>query len=91
MGETHKAESKVVVEFCPEDLPLTGAQKLKLKKLVGARWNPETDIVRMSCEMYEHQAQNKRYLVDLVRKTIEAAKVRAGRRVVGADVGVAAC
>ncbi len=75
MGEFHPAERKVVVEFCPSDLELSEIQQLKLKKLVGPRYNPETGIVRMSCEMFEHQAQNKRYLGDLVEKLIVEAKV----------------
>jgi small subunit ribosomal protein S35 len=75
MGEFHPAEKKVVVQFSPADLPLTPAQQLKMKKLVGARWNPETDMVKMSCEMFEHQAQNKRYLGDLVNKLIAESKV----------------
>ncbi|KAK0708384.1 mitochondrial ribosomal subunit protein-domain-containing protein [Lasiosphaeris hirsuta] len=75
MGEFHPADRKVVVEFCPTDLKtLTEAQQLKLKKLAGSRYNPEKDIVRMSCERYEHQAQNKRYLGDLVDKMMVMAK-----------------
>ncbi len=67
MGETHPAANKVVLEFCTRDLPkLTEAQRIKLVKLVGVRYNPETDLVKMSCEMFETQAQNKRYLGDLV-------------------------
>jgi small subunit ribosomal protein S35 len=76
MGEFHPADRKVVVEFCPSDIPgLTEAQQLKLKKLAGARYNPEKDIVKMSSERFEHQAQNKRYLGDLVDKMITTAKV----------------
>ncbi|KAI0009877.1 mitochondrial ribosomal subunit protein-domain-containing protein [Xylariaceae sp. FL0662B] len=74
MGEFHPAENKVVVEFSPQDLPLDDAQQLKLKKLLGPRYNPETDIAKMSCEQFEHQAQNKRYLGDLVDKLIARAK-----------------
>ena len=77
MGEFHPAERKVVVEFCPADFDLTPVQELKLKKLVGPRYNPETEIVHMSCEMFEHQAQNKRYLSDMVDKLIAEAKVRS--------------
>lgn len=67
MGETHPAANKVVLEFCTRDLPkLTEAQRIKLVKLVGVRYNPEKDLVKMSCEMFETQAQNKRYLGDLV-------------------------
>lgn len=75
MGEFHPAEKKVVVEFCPADLDLTTVQQNKLKKLVGVRFNPETEIVRISCEQFEHQAQNKRYLGDLVDRLIVEAKV----------------
>ena len=77
MGEHHPAEKKIVVEFCPEDLPLTEAQQLKLKKLAGARYNGATGIVKMSCEMFEEPAQNKRYLLDLVKKLVQAARVRS--------------
>jgi len=75
MGEFHPADRKVVVEFCPEDLTdLTEVQVLKLKKLAGPRYNPEKDIIKMSCEQFEHQAQNKRYLGDLIEKMIATAK-----------------
>ncbi|KAJ3563044.1 hypothetical protein NPX13_g8338 [Xylaria arbuscula] len=74
MGEFHPAEKKVVVEFSPRDMPLDEAQQQKLRKLLGARWNPETDIAKMSCEQFEHQAQNKRYLGDLVTKLVAQAK-----------------
>ncbi|KAI1454470.1 mitochondrial ribosomal subunit protein-domain-containing protein [Annulohypoxylon moriforme] len=74
MGEFHPAESKVVVEFSPRDLPLNDAQQLKMKKLLGPRYNPETDVAKMSCEQFEHQAQNKRYLGDLVEKLVARAK-----------------
>lgn len=75
MGETHPAAKKVVLEFCTHDLPnLTEAQRIKLVKLVGVRYNPETDLVKMSCEMFETQAQNKRYLGDLVDTLMAEAK-----------------
>ena len=75
MGEQHPAEKKVVVEFTPEDIPdLTPVQKLKLKKLAGVRYNPETQIIKMSSEMFDTQAQNKRYLGDLVDSLIKEAK-----------------
>ena len=77
MGEYHPAEKKVVVEFCPEDLPLTPEQVLKLKKLAGIRYNPERNVVKMSCEAYGQPAQNKRRLGDLVNKLVEEAKVVA--------------
>ncbi|KAK4134005.1 mitochondrial ribosomal protein [Trichocladium antarcticum] len=75
MGEFHPADRKVVVEFCPADCAGLGeVQQLKLKKLAGARYNPEKDMIKISCERFEHQAQNKRYLGDLVDKMITTAK-----------------
>lgn len=77
LGEKHPAEPKVVVEFAPEDLGLTPVQTEKLIKIAGVRYNPATRVVKMSCEMFEQQAQNKRYLSDLVDTLIEEAKVCA--------------
>ncbi|KAK2056572.1 mitochondrial ribosomal protein [Colletotrichum caudatum] len=74
MGEYHPAERKVVVQFSPADLKLSPVEADKLRKLVGPRYNPETDMIKMSSEKYEHQAQNKRYLSDLVDKLIATAK-----------------
>ncbi|KAI0164239.1 mitochondrial ribosomal subunit protein-domain-containing protein [Hypoxylon sp. FL1284] len=74
MGEYHPAEHKVVVEFSPKDMPLTEAQQSKMRKLLGPRYNPETDVAKISCEQFEHQAQNKRYLGDLVQKLVAQAK-----------------
>ncbi|KAM0519471.1 hypothetical protein ACHAPE_003645 [Trichoderma viride] len=74
MGESHPAEKKVVVQFAPDDLGLTDVQTEKLKKLAGPRYNPETELVKMSSESFEHQAQNKQYLVNLVNDLITAAK-----------------
>jgi len=75
MGETHPAQKKIVLEFCTRDLPsLSEPQRIKLIKVVGPRYNPETDIVKMSSEMFETQAQNKRYLGDLVDTLIAEAK-----------------
>ena len=75
MGEAHPAAKKVVVEFAPADLPdLDEKEKLKLVKLAGARWNPDKEIVRMSCESFETQAQNKRFLGDTIWKLLEEAR-----------------
>ena len=75
MGEAHPGSKKIVLEFCTRDLHvLTEPQRIKLVKLVGSRYNPENDIVKMSSEMFETPAQNKRYLGDLVDTLIEEAK-----------------
>lgn len=66
----------MVVEFSPGDLGLTDIQEMKLKKLAGSRYNPTKETVKMSCESFEHQAQNKRYLAELVQKLVADAKVR---------------
>lgn len=74
MGDNHPAEKKVVVQFAPDDLGLTPVQADKLKKLAGPRYNPEKELIKMSCESYPHPAQNKRYLSALVDDLIAAAK-----------------
>ncbi|KAF8252322.1 hypothetical protein K440DRAFT_504399, partial [Wilcoxina mikolae CBS 423.85] len=74
MGEEHPAESKVVVAFKTSDLFLTVVERRKFVKLVGSRYNPQTKMVKMSCEMFEHQAQNKRYLSDLIDKLLAEAR-----------------
>ncbi|RAH72195.1 mitochondrial 37S ribosomal protein mS35 [Aspergillus aculeatinus CBS 121060] len=77
MGEEHPAQHKVVVELASKDLTpkhLTEAQRQTFLKLVGVRYNPDTDIVRMSCEKFQHRAQNKRYLGDLIQSLLKEAK-----------------
>ncbi|KAI6248067.1 37S ribosomal protein S24, mitochondrial [Erysiphe necator] len=75
MGEQHPAENKVVLEFCILDIPdLTEIQRDKLRKLAGTRWNPAEDVVKMSCESYETQAQNKRYLGNVFESLLREAK-----------------
>jgi len=75
MGEAHPAASKVVLTFDPHMIPgLTGAQREKMLKLVGTRYDFSKRRVKMSCESFETQAQNKRYLGDVVGKLIKEAK-----------------
>ena len=75
MGEAHPAAKKVVLQFCTRDLAsLTEPQRIKLIKLVGVRYNPDTDVVKMSCEKFEEPAQNKRYLGDMVEKLVKEAQ-----------------
>ncbi|KAI9758915.1 MAG: N-acetylglucosaminyldiphosphodolichol N-acetylglucosaminyltransferase catalytic subunit alg13 [Chaenotheca gracillima] len=75
LGESHPAAKKIVLEFCTSDMPdLTTVQRHKLIKLAGPRYNPQTDIIKMSCEMFESAAQNKRYLGDLVGTMLREAR-----------------
>jgi small subunit ribosomal protein S35 len=78
MGESHPAEKKVVVEFNTKDLQkaanLSEPQRIKMIKLAGVRYNPSTDVIRMSSERFEHAAQNKRYLGDVVNNLVKEAK-----------------
>ncbi|GAB1737400.1 hypothetical protein NU219Hw_g1545t1 [Hortaea werneckii] len=74
MGEQHPASRKVVVEFHPGHLHLTGPQRTKLCKLAGPRYNPTTDTIKMNCESFATQAQNKRFLGDTIAKLMAEAK-----------------
>ncbi|PLB50288.1 hypothetical protein P170DRAFT_463531 [Aspergillus steynii IBT 23096] len=77
MGEQHPAENKVVMEVSTKDLApkyLSAEQLQTLLKLVGPRYNPNSEIIRMSCEKFTTKAQNKRYLGDLINTLIKEAK-----------------
>lgn len=77
MGEQHPAEPKVVLEVSTNDLTpkyLTAAQRQTFIKLAGPRYNPQTGIVKMSCEKFSSRAQNKRYLGDQVSLLIKEAR-----------------
>ncbi|KAM3425004.1 hypothetical protein BST61_g6974 [Cercospora zeina] len=73
-SELHPASRKVVVDFKVASLGLRPTEQEKLKKLAGSRYNPETKVVKMSCESFETIAQNKRYLADTLDKLIAEAK-----------------
>lgn len=74
LGEHHPAAKKVVVEFTPGHLGLSARQRTKFIKLVGARYDPLKNLVRMSCESHESQAQNKRSLGATIAELIRSAK-----------------
>lgn len=75
LGDAHPQTNKVVVMFRLEDLEqLSEKEKMKLRKLCGSRYNPETETVRMSCESFESQLQNKRYLGDTIQKLLAEAQ-----------------
>lgn len=73
-GELHPAANKVVVEFGVADLKdLTEEQRDTLRKIAGPRRDPVTDLVKMSCESFPSQAQNKRFLGDTIANLIKEA------------------
>ena len=53
---------------------LSQVQRDKLIKLCGARYNPSTQLVRLSCDSFPSQAQNKRYLADRINKLLTEAR-----------------
>lgn len=74
-GAQHPADKKVVVEFAPNDISdLTEVQRMKMIKLAGVRYNPSTGLIKIASESMETQAQNKRYLGDLINKLIKESK-----------------
>lgn len=48
--------------------------RVKLKKLLGPRYNPQTRLARLSCDAHATQAQNKRALGDTIATLIAAAE-----------------
>ena len=43
-------------------------------KLAGPRYDPQTDAIKLSCESFASQAQNKRYLGDVIQNLVRTAK-----------------
>lgn len=43
-------------------------------KLAGPRYNPSTGIIKLSCEQFDTQAQNKRFLGTTIETLIKEAK-----------------
>lgn len=78
LGENHPAAKKVVCEFTTTDLAaaasLSPVQRVKLQKLLGVRYNPATDLARLSSENFAEPAQNKRYLGDLINSLVTASR-----------------
>ncbi|KAJ8115055.1 hypothetical protein OPT61_g3213 [Boeremia exigua] len=74
LGESHPAANKVVVEFSPSDMDLTDVQRSKLIKLSGPRYNPSSDIIKLSTEQFDTQTQNKRFLGETIQALLTEAK-----------------
>lgn len=74
LGESHPATNKVVVEFSAAAMKLPPTQRDKLIKLAGVRYNPSTDMIKMSCEQFDTQAQNKRFLGETITALLKEAK-----------------
>lgn len=55
-------------------MALTQPQRDKLIKLAGVRYNPDTDIIKMSCESFDTQTQNKRFLGETITNLLKEAK-----------------
>ncbi|KAL5118893.1 37S ribosomal protein S24, mitochondrial [Pleosporales sp. CAS-2024a] len=74
VNEKHPAANKVVVEFDPSDLSLAAPCVAKLIKLAGPRFNPSTNMIKLSCEKFDTQTQNKRFLGDTIAGLIKEAQ-----------------
>jgi len=74
LGESHPAANKVVVEFSPSDLGLAPQQRDKLIKLSGPRYNPSSDLIKLSAEQFDTQTQNKRFLGETITSLVAEAK-----------------
>jgi len=85
LGENHPAAKKVVLTASVKKLrralegkrphPVDDGWEHKFKLLCGTRYNPETDMIHMSCEQFPYPAQNKRWLSDKIDQMINLASV----------------
>lgn len=62
------------MEFSPSDLGLTSIQRAKLIKLSGPRYNPSSDLIKLSTEQFDTQTQNKRFLGQTISSLIREAQ-----------------
>lgn len=74
LNESHPAANKVVVEFDPTDLSLPATSVSKLIKLAGPRYNPTKSLIKLSCEKFTTQVQNKRFLGETIAALVAEAK-----------------
>lgn len=74
IGEEHPASRKVVLSFKTSNLDLNSRELHKLRLLAKTRYDPNTDIFKMSSELFEESAQNARYLSDVLERLIKEAK-----------------
>ncbi|KAF0560685.1 mitochondrial ribosomal subunit protein-domain-containing protein [Gigaspora margarita] len=73
IGEDHPLQNKVVMTVKEKDLPLTKEQLHKFKVLCGPRFNGKGKF-KFSCEKFPHQAQNKKYLSDLMDRLLDESR-----------------
>lgn len=75
IGESnHPAAPKVVLTVDTKSLPLTDAELHKFLLLVGSRYDPVKEQIKMSCEKFQDRSQNFKWLSDTVDKLINEAK-----------------
>lgn len=79
MGQTHRGEAKIVVEaqasaiakkYFGSDAKLAAKRLHKLKLLCGPRYDPSTGAVHISSESFPNSVQNKKYLVDTLKRLL---------------------
>ncbi|KAI8982007.1 mitochondrial ribosomal subunit protein-domain-containing protein [Mycotypha africana] len=74
VGEGHPVERKVVLSVKVDDLKLDAEEKHKFLLLSGPRYNVNTGELTMSCERFPQIKQNKKFLIDALKKLVKEAK-----------------
>ncbi|KAI9232751.1 MAG: mitochondrial ribosomal subunit protein-domain-containing protein [Podila humilis] len=75
LGEAnHPAAPKVVLTVPTKSLPLTNPELHKFLLLVGPRYDPVKEQIKMSCEKFADRSQNFKWLSDVMDKLINEAK-----------------
>ncbi|KAF9430062.1 37S ribosomal protein S24, mitochondrial [Podila epigama] len=75
LGEpNHPAARKVVMTVPTKSLPLTNPELHKFLLLVGPRYDPVHEQIKMSCERFADRSQNFKWLSDVLDTLINEAK-----------------
>ena len=72
-------EHRVTLKVEMRHIPLTRAERLVLKEIVGNRLDDDTDTLQLSSSQFGSRIENKRHVVSMLERAVESAKQLTAR------------
>jgi hypothetical protein len=72
-------EHRVTLKVEMRHIPLTEAERIVLKEIVGNRLSDDTDTLQLSSSQFGSRIENKRHVVSMLERAVESAKQLAAR------------
>lgn len=72
-------EHRIILQVHMRHVPLTDAERLVLREIVGQRLDDETGVLQLSSSQFGSRIENKRHVVSMLERAVERAKVLAAR------------